>query len=49
MDMYGDDVVRVQQVSKWCRQFENGRTVIHHYDRSGLPDMSVVDLNTAQV
>ena len=47
--MYGDDVVRMQHVSKPCQLFESGWTVIHHYDRTGLPDMSVMDLNTAQV
>jgi len=46
--MYGDDVV-VLHVSRWCRQFESGRTIIHHYDRTGLPDVSMMDLNTAQV
>jgi hypothetical protein len=36
--MYADGVMRVHQVTKTWRNFQNGRKDIRDEDRNGLPD-----------
>jgi hypothetical protein len=43
IEVYGDDVKRAHYVSKWCREFGNGRTDI------GQVSTSRTAVNTAEV
>jgi hypothetical protein len=38
--MYGANVMTVQHVRKWCREFDSGRVNVMDEQRSGLPSMS---------
>ena len=35
--VYGEHVMNVDSVRKWCTMFTNGRTVVHDAERSGPP------------
>ena len=41
--VYGN-VMNRQNVTKWCREFSEGRTDVHHEQRSGRPSLISDDL-----
>jgi hypothetical protein len=48
--MYGANVMTVQHVHKWCREFDSGRVNVMDEQRSGRPSMSadlVQDIDAA--
>jgi hypothetical protein len=48
--MYGANVMTVQHVHKWCREFDSGRVNVMDEQRSGQPSMSadlVLDTDAA--
>jgi hypothetical protein len=46
-EVYGDNVVRVQHVSKWCQEFENISVIICNDDRTSHSSKSRTDVNAA--
>jgi hypothetical protein len=40
LTVYGANVMTVQHVYKWCREFDTGRVNVMHGPRSGRPSMS---------
>jgi hypothetical protein len=50
MTVYGANVITVQHVHKWCREFDSGRVNVMDELRSGWPPMSadlVQDIDAA--
>lgn len=45
MKLYGEDLMRMQTVSKWCRELEKGRKGFHHNDRTGQRSTSRTEWN----
>jgi hypothetical protein len=43
VSVYGEDVMKRQNVAKWCREFEAGKSDVHDEIRSGRPSV-VTDL-----
>jgi transposase len=39
VSVYGEDIVNRQHVTKWCREFEAGRSDVHGEIRSGRPSI----------
>jgi transposase len=39
VSIYGKDVMNKQNVTKWCREFEKGRSDVHDEIRSGRPSV----------
>jgi hypothetical protein len=39
VSVYGEDVMTRQNMAKWCREFEAGRSDIHDEIRSGRPSV----------
>jgi hypothetical protein len=39
VSVYGEDVMNRQNVAKWNREFEAGRSDVHDKIRSGRPDV----------
>ena len=37
--VYGENVMNVASVRKWCTMFRNGRTDVHDAERSGRPSV----------
>jgi hypothetical protein len=46
---YGESIISVQHVKKWCRGFRNGPVNNHHKEHTSWPSMSRMVLNAAQV
>jgi transposase len=42
--LYGQNVMSEGIVRKWCRMFKDGRTNVHHEERSGQPSVVSDDL-----
>jgi hypothetical protein len=42
VSVYGEVVMNRQNVAKWCRQFEAGRSDVHDEIRSGRPLLSLM-------
>jgi hypothetical protein len=40
LTVYGANVMTVQHVYKWCREFDTGRVNVMHGQRSGRPSIS---------
>ena len=49
IEMSDDDIMRVQYVRKWCRDFENVQADSHNNDHAGWPSVSVMDLSGGAV
>jgi len=43
-EFMGDDVMRVQHVSKYCREFQSLRAYIRDGKHTGQPNTSVMDI-----
>jgi hypothetical protein len=49
MEVYGNGIMRVQHVRKWCRYVGAGRPNIGCDDRNGQPSTYRTDVNVKQV
>jgi len=47
MELYGDDLMKVQIYNKWCRELEKGRKVFHYNDRTSQRSTSRTEWNAA--
>jgi hypothetical protein len=47
LELYGEDLMRVQIYDKWCREFEKCRKGFHHNDRTGQCNTSRTERNAA--
>jgi hypothetical protein len=47
--VHDDGAMKVQEVRKWYKEFENGRLNIHHAERTNRPSTSRTDVCSARL
>ena len=43
-EVYGNNVMNESSIRKWCIQFKNGRTNVHHEEKSGCSSIVTDEL-----